>query len=283
MPISSLSDAVLKLTGGSNGNPEAIWWFKDPTSVAYTVTLGRMYSLWTYAGNPCVGTAPTASAVPTNATDGSMRQTNASGGRTKYLTGLYAMMKIQGALILYDRLVHQAGLSGTTTGAQTTNLPTSALTRYSGAASVGNQIWLEIYSPVGTTATTVSATYTNESGTGSKTTPLVTFGGTGELEQTRMIHLPLATGDTGVRSVESVTLSASTVSAAGNFGVTIVRPLALIANISSGAGAVTDYITGKPGPVPIADNACLALMYDPASTTQASFFLTGALQFVESA
>jgi hypothetical protein len=43
----------------------------------------------------------------------------------------------------------------------------------------------------------------------------------------RFVVVPLADGDTGVRSVESVTLAATT-GATGNFGVTLFKPICLL-------------------------------------------------------
>ena len=62
-----------------------------------------------------------------------------------------------GILVLYDRLLHIGGLNATTTAAQTVG---GSLSRYTGGA--GNQIWVEIYTQIGTTATTITANYTNQ-------------------------------------------------------------------------------------------------------------------------
>jgi hypothetical protein len=65
----------------------------------------------------------------------------------------------------------------------------------------------------------------------------VTFGGTGYNEVGRMIMLPLqAAGDTGVQSIQSVTLAASTLTA-GSFGATMAHPIAAIPINTSAAGS----------------------------------------------
>jgi hypothetical protein len=44
------------------------------------------------------------------------------------------------------------------------------VSRYTGAAAAGNRIFVEIYTIIGTVATTVTASYTNENGTAGRTT-----------------------------------------------------------------------------------------------------------------
>ncbi len=121
-----------------------------------------------------------------------------------------------------DRLSHQGGLVGNSTSTQTTNLPTAALTRYTS----GEGVWiaLEIYLALGSTQTTATISYTNQAGTAGRT-GTCQLGGTGTYQAlSQMVFVALQAGDTGARSVESVTLTAST-GIAGNFGVTLFRPL----------------------------------------------------------
>jgi hypothetical protein len=166
--------------------------------------------------------APTTAVVPTRNGAGFLGQENSTSGNL-FVTGLKHEPTVQSTIIIADRLSHQGGLSGTTTGAQTTNLPTAALTRYTDG--VGVMLGITIYTAVGATATTITASYTNQAGTSGQTTPLTVFGGTGFNAANRMCLLPLASGDTGVRAVASVTITASTLTA-GNFGVTLFKPLA---------------------------------------------------------
>lgn len=164
-------------------------------------------------------------------------------------------------LLLVDLLNHSGGLSGTVTGEQTTNLPTAALTRFTGGEGV--MIGLIIHTAVGTTATTVTANYTNQSGTSGRTTPATLFGGTNYNAARSIIPLPLEAGDTGVRSVEGVTLAGSTVSAAGNFGVCLFKPLCMMPlNDVMGAMPVDGVSFGGMMPfIPdVHPDACLTVM-----------------------
>lgn len=122
-------------------------------------------------------------------------------------------------------------------------------------------IGLIIHTTVGTTGTTIRARYTNQSGVGSRNTTATLFGGTGFREANSLIVMPLEAGDTGVRSVEGVTLTATT-GTAGNFGVCLFKPLSMIAlndvmsampidSVSSG-GMIGALANANP-------NACLTI------------------------
>lgn len=203
------------------------------------------------------GTAPTTAVVPTNATAGSFGQANGSGTLCVASAQFSAATSGGGsyAIIVADILSHQGGLSGTVTTAQTTNLPTAALTRYTDG--VGVMMALTIYTQVGTTGTTVTASYTNQDGTSGRVSPSVFIGSTNYRNAGQTILLPLQVGDTGVRSVESVTVLATT-GTAGNFGVTLFKPLAMICadgNTSMSKDMISGGLLG--GLPEIVDDACL--------------------------
>jgi hypothetical protein len=127
--------------------------------------------------------------------------------------------------IMIDLLNINGGLSGTVTTPQTTNLPTAALTRYTSGEGV--MAGIIILNQVGNTLTTVTVSYTNQAGTSGRTSTATSFGQTTFREINIFIPIPLQAGDTGVRSIESVTL-AGTTGTAGNFGVCLYKPLAMI-------------------------------------------------------
>jgi hypothetical protein len=273
--LASLSDIVNRRTGGNSGTPEDILFYKvarlqGGTAPVATV-VGRWTSLWGYAGMPSgvdVSTPPsTTPSNPTNATTGTLKQANPGGGRQKWLLGVDAWSDQLGTLFLYDRLMQMGGLDGTVASAQTITGGTTS--RYT--AGDGNMLFLEIYTAVGATATTVVASYTNQAGTASRTTVAVVFGGTGWNEVGRMIPLPLAAGDTGVRSVQSVTLTASTLTA-GNFGVTIAHPILSMPISAANAGIARDTITGNPTIPEIQTNAALALAWFSGATSAPNIY-----------
>lgn len=233
---------------------------------------GRWSSPWTTV-LPDPGTAPTTAVAPTSATAGALLK--------NYLTTFTNSLRLSEVLfssgdanttnlMLIDRLSHQGGLSGTSTAAQTTNLPTAALTRYTSGEGV--VACLEIYGYLGATATLASVSYTNSAGTSGRTSKQVAIG---LVENTpeRMLILPLQDGDTGVRSVESVTLLAST-GTVGNFGVTLFKPLLVLPNIA-GTKPLQDYWSAVNGGgfyfPEIQSNACLQLL---ATSTYTSYAQT---------
>lgn len=275
--ITDLSDLVNRLTGGNSGTPEIIMGFKvgrvDAAAAAAPVA-GRAISLWMYEGQPSGAAAPGAVASPTNATTGGLMQTDPGGGRTKWLTGFYVCANTTGTVILYDRLLHISGLSGTVVSptAQTVG---GTLTRYTDG--IGNQIWVEIYTQIGASSTTITASYTDQGSNSGQTTTATAIGNTGLRDAQRIIPLPLASGDYGVQAVASVTLAATT-STAGDFGVTVAHPL-VHANLDvAGAGMWVDLLRGA-GPVEIKTDACLSLAF-MANTTTVPFFWYQAV-FVE--
>lgn len=223
---------------------------------------GIFVSGWTASGTQdgTTGAAPTTQAAPTRSTVGAWLPELTDVGSLwlaeAMMTATMTAGNIsRGELLLYDRLSHQGGLSGTVTTAQTTNLDTAALTRY--INGVGVFIMLEVYSAVGTTATTVVVSYTNTAGVSGRTTKAVVFGGSGNRETGFCTGpLPLQAGDVGVLSVQSVTVTASTLTA-GAFGVTLGYPLAwLSAGVDIGQGGQWDGLAGG-GLAAIREGACL--------------------------
>jgi hypothetical protein len=92
------------------------------------------------------------------------------------------------------------------------------------------------------------------------------IGTTGFREVTRAQRIQLAAGDTGIRAINTVTLSTTT-GTVGNFGITIAQPLAWIPVGAAGTAGWRDYTTGLPGIPVINPDACLALMFIPAAAT----------------
>lgn len=167
---------------------------------------------------------------------------------TPRLVQVEGSISVPGIILLVDRLAHQAGLSGTATGAQTTNLPVGPSSLRSTTGD-GVLAALEIYGQIGNTATTVTASYTNQAGTTGHTTPAIHIGASNDRDAGRFIPLPLQEGDTGVRAVASVTLAATT-GTAGNFGVTLYKPLAMFGAGLRGQEFLWDAVNGGGGNMP---------------------------------
>lgn len=280
--FANLSEVLNRLSGGNSGTPESLFICKmtdrRSNGTAFSnAAIGKTYSTWmTDGGSPGAGAAPGAVAVPTSATLGAIPLTNASGGRDKRLiAAAFGWSNASSPagdymtdILLYDRLLHQSNLSGTTTGAQNVQSGSGVtLTRHT--AGAGNEIWIEIYgTAIGGTPQTVTCSYTNQAGTSGRTTLAVPIGASAATTALKSImevaRLPLQAGDTGVRSVETLTLSGST-GTAGVMGVTIANRLAHIP-IHDGVGLV-DFTFGDSGTPIIEANACLAMMWRPTASS----------------
>ncbi|MFN6249781.1 hypothetical protein [Microcystis sp.] len=181
-----------------------------------------------------------------------------------------------GTLIVADLLNISGELSGIVTTEQTINLPTAPLTRYTNGEGVF--AGLIIWTVIGNTIATVSINYTNQNGISEQISPLLSFpfsAATGDRNPGRIYLIPLAPGDTGVRAVKSLTLSAST-GTAGNFGVILFKPLAMMAVSSSQPidAVSTGGFTGSL--CKIFPNACLSGFLCPSASTQT---ISGSLLF----
>jgi len=280
MAISDLSQLLDICTGGSGGKQRVDYFVDNRVGAAASPggIASQYLSLWQNNRMPGGGgAAPGGTARnPTNTTQGALLQADAGGGRTNYLGGFFACANSACMITWADRLADISGLSGTVTTAQ--NTTSLAVTRYTGTESRGNQIFIEIYTAVGATATTLSVEYTNQDGTTGRTSQLVVFGGTNRREVGRMIWVPLANGDTGVRSVESVTVTATT-GTAGDFGVTIVRPIINAAIGVGGTGVLVDCLTQIATRPEIKAGACLFPFYYATATSTIS--TNGFFSFVE--
>lgn len=278
--ITDISDLINRQSGGNSGTPNNLFFHKVPRvagAAAATTISGRGASLWTYDGMPAGGATPTAVAIPDRSLQGALPFLVATGGRDTHLIGASITPTSPGVWMLYDRLMHIGGLSGTSTADQDVQdePPSVSITRNTGGD--GNIAWYEIYSVVGTVSTTLTMTYTNQSGTSGRTST-INIGATNFREISRAQRIPLAAGDTGIRSIEKVKLTATT-GTAGSFGITLAQPIASIPVGSGGTAGWRDYTTGLPG-IPVIDpNACLAWFFIPNGTVSPEFL--GCLATIE--
>jgi hypothetical protein len=275
--IADLSDYINRATGGNSGTPQNVFWHKSARigGAAATATIvGRPATLWRYDGQPGPGAIPGAVEAPTNATAGALPFTSPGGSRQAWMTNAWATGLVGGTLILYDRLLHVGGLSGASASPQAVG---GALTRNTGG--VGNFAFIEIHTQIGTTGTTVTMIYDDDTGSEEVTSTAVAIGNTNFREATRVIMLPLASGDTGIRGVDSITLGVST-GTAGSIAVVVGKPVAYLGVGAPGAPGWRDYLTGLPGIPEIPTGACLSLLWFPSTVTAPEFF--GGYSIVES-
>ena len=213
---------------------------------------------------------PGASAALTNSNNGAWRFTPPATGANKRISLVTLGLLNSGVFFLYDRLNESGGLNGTTPvspTAQTTNLPTAALTRYT--SGVGVQPWVDIWTAVGTTARTLSLnSYTDDAGNSGQVGPARTFGSAGWNNQDRTLRMPIAAGDRGVRAVANLMLSAST-GTAGNYGVSLKYPIVTIPCAAAGIGVTYSFVMKSGGPfgLGVDSDACLCMDWQAGTTT----------------
>lgn len=218
------------------------------------------HSFWKGPGMPIAGGDPTlgmaGAAVCTDATAGAIPFTNASGGRTMHLlhVGLMSQQAVM-SILLVDRIAHARIANAQATASFAPVLDaTSRL-----ATGEGGQIVMEVTTALSAAANVRTFTYTNEAGTGGRVTQQLTTVASAVVNRVpyaRGIYVPLATGDMGVRSIESTSLVSGT--ATGEYTVAIVRPLAWIQVHGPSFFAERDFILDLPNLQRIYDDSCLA-------------------------
>lgn len=256
--------AMAAASGAGNRPPYA------KAALAGTFAVGDQMTLWPAAGYPGAGSAPasTPGAVPTNATAGAVPFVNPGSGNS-YLARLFINSSIPGTFVLMDRLVGVGGLSATVATLQT--IASAALTRPD-ANGLNAEIWIEATTAIGTTASNITITYTDNLGNTGHTTPATAMVVSKPIGWANQI--PLAAGDAGVRQITGVQLSAAM--STGAFNVVIVRRVAefpiLAANIPS--APQDPFSTGLPQ---IYNSACLFGFYTIGSGTAAPSIQGGSL------
>ena len=151
-------------------------------------------------------------------------------------------MTSAGTLVLADRLWHNGGFTITSTAAQTVTSATFPARDANGSTNgEGVLLGLEISAAAGAAAPTITVSYTNQDGTSGRT-------GTNSVATANspsagaFFPIGLQAGDRGVRSVQSLTLSASWVS--GTMNLVAYRPLAFVDATSTCVVGIVDPVTG---------------------------------------
>jgi len=253
MPISTYAGFITKLKSPSQIIPV----IKQGSTAPIT---GLHASLWRSGMNlrTADNTNPTTAVALDNTSLGALGQKNSTA--VQRIASIKCASSFRQIVIIADRLSHQGSLVGNVNTTQTTNLPTAAITRYT--SGVGVWAGIEIYSQIGVSATTFVMSYTNQNGDPGRTTKLCWIGGSSYRNAGRLLIPGLQTGDTGVRSVESVTLTAST-GTAGAMGVVLFKPLLMLP--IDGVSPVQNWnaLIGLNQFVEVLPNACLFLIQIP--------------------
>jgi hypothetical protein len=255
-----------------------------------TATAGRCYDLSLANGNPVqnlyAGTNLTF--VPLSDTDGKgiWHGGNVSPD-TKHLVNFGMMSTVATAVPSIVELVDVLGYYPLTTNTITTAqtlINTLTLPRYTDGAGV--RAYIVAVGTMGAGTPNITINYTNQAGVAGKTMP-VTVSAVTTAVQSHLVHsdpsankyfpfLPLAAGDTGIRSVQSIQLSATMTS--GSMALVLCRPLTSIPLTTLGVMAERNLMTQLPSLPRIYDGANLNMLFFTASATAATTPLIGYIE-----
>ena len=256
MGFTSLSDLISEATTG--GKRQDVWFSKTGT----IGTSGAFASLWAVGSYPAAGSAPATrpgGAVPTSATTGALPFNNAAGGDTLHLTTFQCMASgAPNTLILYDRTFHAGTIQfNTTTSAQSV---TGVPNRYATTTSPGTFATIEVTTALGATPANLTLQYTDQAGNTAENAPAVALTTSAAANRIPLPQwfIPLNAGDTGLRTVTNLTVSALMGGGIGN--VVQGKVLAFIPQPVAGSIVVMDGINSAFNLVRILDDACLSFI-----------------------
>lgn len=204
--------------------------------------VGQWYSYAKDSGNPGAW-APGSPGLAGRATDGTaaadagcLPYLNAASG-ANYLTDFRIVSSVAHSYWLFDALWVNSGIVVTTTTAQTINSVAFGARDLNGTAN-GEGVWVGILVTTATTnagaITNTTLSYTNQAGTAGRTATIASFPATAVVGT--VVWFQLAAGDTGVRSIQSITLGTSY----GGGAVSLIAavPVAMAPNLIANVGGV---------------------------------------------
>lgn len=265
-------DGIINARGAATGAPNDV----AITKVSLTTVANQWSSLWQSSGVP--PSAGTYTNIPggaapdnSNAAAWSLGLGAPTGGNKVYiLTFGYTAAQVINMGILLDLLIGAGNITtNVTTGAQTVN--STALTRYTSGAGV--LMTFDITTALGASAANITVTYTNQAGTGSRSTGAQALLASGIVQRLTPVgfgpFIDLQSGDFGVQSVQSATVSA--LMGAGVIALNLYFPQAFVPGVLSNAYIERDSTTQIDGLVQLAQSSGAVLgclnMYVQANGT----------------
>jgi hypothetical protein len=226
-----------------------------------TTVASGWFSIFELAGSPgagvLAGTSTTAGVVPTDATQGCIPINPFVGANRGFISSVEFSSNFACRIRLFD-LLFKAGAYAFNANTALTGQPSYA-DRVPDANYQGLEIWVEqVTAATGNQA--VNVTYTNQAGTGSRTTGAANIGSAPTVG--RMFQLPLQAGDTGVQKIDNV---AGTVASAGTFNILVLRPLWTGRVKSAGDGDTHDFL--KTGLREVFADSALFVAVSPDGTS----------------
>lgn len=253
--FSSYDQIIDTLTAQGKGQE----FFYNKASI--TTVANTFWSLWAAGGQPGAGgfggTSLAARAV-SSSTTGALGFTNPIAPDTLHMLAFSAASSVTaGTLLVVDRLLDYPGIVTTSTSLQTMD-NTVSIPRYTTGAGV--QMFAEVTTVLGTTSQTMTITYVDQSGNAGAVTTLapITSSAVNRIPQAGFF-IPLAAGDTGVRSITSVQFGGS-MGGSGVLNMTLCRPFADVPMQISAMAVERNLVLHTPRIQQIIDNAGLAFL-----------------------
>lgn len=279
----------------SAGQTERTDWNKITGGAAYAA--GRWYDTMTLGGYPPAttypGTALTWVTCTESGGDGTTRFGIPHGGNVsaliKHLSTMAAWSTaatgVPSVLQLVDVQGYWPGINMNVNTAQT--LLGTPVHRYTDGA--GCRLFLAARATTGATAHNIAMSYTNSANTAGCTLP-VTVAATASAIVPHIVHsgtaannygpfLPMASGDLGVKSVQTVTLSAAS-GTASTAVLVLAKPLATIPLSIASLMTEKDFWNQLPSAPQIKDGACLGFILGTGAAVAASTTFAGSLETV---
>ena len=286
MAISSIDQLYAAFSAGQTDRQD---WNKITGAAAYTA--GRWYEMLSLGGYPPAtafpGTALTWQTCTDSTGDGTTRFGIPHGGNVsaliKHLSTMSAWSTaatgVPSVLQLVDVQGYWPGINMNVATAQT--LLGTPAHRYTNGA--GCRLFLAARATTGATAHNLAVSYTNSASVAGRALP-VTVACTASAIVPHIVHsgtaannygpyLPMASGDVGVKSVQTVTLSAA--SLAGTAALVLARPIAQIPLSIASLMTEKDFWNQLPSAPQIKDGACLGFILGAGAAVGASTTFVG--------
>lgn len=290
MAIQSIDNMISSLSAGKRSRYD---WNKITGAAAYTA--GRVYDTSMLTGLPIAnawpGTALNYVSCNEAAGNGTQIFGIPHGGNVtpdiKHLLNLAAWTAsatgVPGTFTLVDLEGYWAGINNNVATAQT--LVGTPAPRSTNGAGL-RLYWVQTVA-AGATAQNISISYTNQAATAGRVMPvtvaMTASGIAGHISHSGTAannygpFLPLASGDTGVRNVASVTFSAANT---GTGVLCLAKPLATITVSVAGLTTEKDLLNQIPSLPIISDSACLVWLYSAGAATAAATGFSGSIETV---
>jgi hypothetical protein len=288
MPFSSMDDLINEMTSGKFSRAD---WNKLTGAAAYTA--GRWFDMSNLTGTPVAnawaGTALAWRTCDEATGNGTQIFGIPHGGNvspdTKHILNVSAVTAVAtgvpAQLMLVDLQGYWPGISNNSGTAQT--LTGTPSLRYTNGAGC-RLFWVQT-ATAGATAQNIALSYSNTVPTSGRALP-VTVAMTASAIAGHISHsgtaasnygpfLPLASGDTGVSNVASVTMSAANT---GTGALCLARPLLTLPITTASVAGERDLLNQIPSLPQVKDGACLVWLYFAGAATGATTNFYGSLE-----